>query len=240
MLTAIIICFVYVVFLLGVSKAFKVNYTEIIKTTDNIKRGLIYTVGICTVLLTAFAYAFDWLPGVLTYSPRLDKPILWVIPALILAGAIWRFTHAKWKSFTPEGVFYLVVGTFLVGFSEELLVRGIVAGSLFDHGFSLFWVAVLSSVIFGAAHSVNYFNGQDAKTTASQVLMTSFFGLNFFIAYVLSGTLWVPILLHFIHDLSLFSQGGEINSEKEDTQKGEMYIVLALVILPLLALFFLK
>lgn len=240
MLAAIIICFVYVVFLLGLSKYFKVAYTEILKSTDNIKKALFYTVGISTVLLTAFAYAFDWLPGVLSFSPKVDKPILWIIPALVLAGAIWRFTHAKWKSFTSEGVFFLVLGAFLVGFSEELLVRGIVAGSLFDHGFSLFWVAVLSSVIFGVAHSVNYFNGQDAKTTGGQVIMTSFIGLNFFIAYVISGTLWLPIFLHFIHDLSLFAQGGEINAENKDTQKGEVYIVIAMLVLPVLALFLLK
>jgi membrane protease YdiL (CAAX protease family) len=238
MLEAIVICFGYVALLLGISKLFGVKYTDIIKNTSNIRNGLFLPVGIGALLLTLYAWLFGWLPKVFSFAPRLESWVLWLIPLLFLVGSVARLAHARWQDFDSKGLLYLVFGTLFVGFSEELLVRGIVVSSLMDHGFSILATGVYSSLLFGLAHGINYFNGQDAKTTLTQMCTTTLFGIDFFVIYVVTGSLWAPIALHFLHDFTLLVQGGSVNKPKSKNNFIDDGIVLALLVLPLIAVFY--
>jgi membrane protease YdiL (CAAX protease family) len=133
---------------------------------------------------------------------------------------------------------YLFLGTLLVGFSEELLVRGIVVTSLLDNGYSIVLTGIISSILFGVLHFINYFNGQSFRITLVQVASTALTGINFFVLFIISGTLWVPILLHAIFDFSLLVQGGELNKATGKEKNIESIIVLLLSISALGAVFF--
>lgn len=239
MITSIIICIIYLAVLFSLTKLFGVKYTELIKNTKNIKNGLVLPVGIAALLLIVYASVANWIPKVFTFSPRVHQPILWIIPIVFGVAILSRLTHASWKSLDHKGLIYLVIGTAIVGFSEELLVRGIVVSSLLDNHYSIIWVGIASSFIFGILHFINAFNGQDMKLTSIQVVSTFLYGINFFTIFVITGTLWLPILIHFLHDFSLLAQGAGVNKPSKNTTNLDSYLGITLLLLPLPALIFL-
>lgn len=236
MLIGILTCLVYLLLLFVMTKISGVKYTKIISSTKNIKNGLFIPVAIGSLVLLVFSVANRWVPAVFTYSPILYQPLLWLIPLLITATAIIRLFHARWQDYTTKGLILLVCSSLLVGFSEELLVRGILVHSLLQAGYSLVIVGLLSSIIFGTMHAINYFNGQDAKTTLVQMFATSIYGISFFIVLIITGSLWAAILLHAFHDFSLLTQGGEVNNPDTKPHLTETILSLILLVIPILGL----
>ena len=86
---------------------------------------------------------------------------------------------------------------------------------------------------------MNYFNGQDIKKTSIQVAGTILMGLNFYIILVISGTLWAPILAHFLYDLSIFLLGPDPKLEDSLASKIISIATIAMFVLPLAGLIFL-
>lgn len=240
MITAVIICALYVLLLIGLVKLFGVKYTDFIKSTENIKKGIIYPIGIGTVLLVAFAYMFDWLPDVFTFTPKVDEPVLWLIPAATLITTFARFYKANLRAFDRKGIILLILGSLIIGFSEELLVRGIAVSALQDAGYSVLLTGIISSLIFGVLHFMNYFNGQNLKKTSIQVAGTVLMGLNFYIIFVISGTLWLPIIAHALYDLSIFLLGPDPKIPDSFAAKVISISTLAMFILPIAALIYLR
>ena len=236
MLNAILICSIYVAILFGISKLFGVKYTEILKTTENIKKGIVYPIGISALLLSIFAYSFGWLPGVLKFEPVVVKPLLWIIPLATAVAIVARFYKANLRAFDKKGPWLLALGALIVGFSEELLVRGIAVSALQDSGYSILLTGVISSLIFGILHFMNYFNGQDIKKTSIQVAGTILMGLNFYIILVISGTLWAPILAHFLYDLSIFFFCSDPKLEDSLVSKIISVATIAMFVLPVAGL----
>lgn len=239
MLTGIIICFVYVAFLTVINKLSGVKYTDILKSTHSIRNGLLIPVAISTTLLLAYAILSGWIDRVFSAGFSIESIWLWIIPLVIIVGAIARLTHISWRRFEPIAVVYLIIASFLVGFSEELLVRGILVKSLQDAKLSIVVVGLVSSLIFGILHFVNFINGQDKKTTLVQMANTALIGFNFYIILGLTGTLWAAIILHFVHDLSLLLQGGELNKPKSKNSKFDSLLAILLLVLPIVGIPFL-
>ncbi len=239
MLTAFIICSVYIFLLFVITKLFGIKYTEIIKNNHTIRNGIVFPVVIGTVILTSFAFYFDWIPGVFSYSPVINNPILWIIPIFTVISIVARFLKINRKYFQKNGLLLLAVGLFFVGFSEELLVRGIAVNALLEDGFSVMWAGIFSSLIFGLLHFMNYFNGQDIKKTTIQVLGTFLMGLNFYFIYILTGSLWYPIIAHFLYDFSILAMGDKPTlSSKDITTKVISISTVGMFILPVFGLLF--
>lgn len=239
MITAISICFFYVLLIFIFTKIFGVKYTEIGKNVKNIKRGIIYPIGITTLLLTTFAISLHWVPKVFKYSPQISQQILLVIPIVTIISIFARFSLLRGTLHNKKRLLFLSMATLIVGFSEELLVRGIAVSALQNAGYSVILVGVFSSLIFGALHFVNYFNGQDVRKTATQVAGTICMGLNFYFILILSGTLWLPILIHFLYDFSILSLGVDFTFPNTVTTKVVTVSTLLMFILPVIGLLFL-
>lgn len=241
MLNAILVSVCYLGLLFLAVKLSGVKYTDIVKSTHNILYGLLIPVGVCTLILTSYAWAVGWLPGVLTFAPRQTNILLWAAPFVMAIGIVLRLALFRRSPLEPRAIVYLVIGTFAVGFSEELLVRGIVVGSLQESGYSVLMVGILSSLLFGVLHFMNYFNGQDLQKTAIQVVGTILMGLNFFMLYVASGTLWLPILMHFVYDFSILFLGPEPELESGNAIRDKLLLAasVAVYIVPLGLLFLL-
>jgi membrane protease YdiL (CAAX protease family) len=240
MLTAILICGIYVAGLLILSKRFGVEYPDITKSTHNIKYGITYPVGIGAVALTVYAFATDQIPDVFSIDRSAQNPLLWLIPAVSIIGIILRFTYSRLNEFDSTGLVYLVVGTFMVGYSEELLVRGVAVHTLLDQGYSVVVAGLVSSVIFGLLHFMNYFNGQDLGKTLIQVVGTMLMGLGFYITFVISGNLWVPITVHFLYDLSILLLGPEPKLTNSIRSQIIALSTFLIYILPIVGLFILS
>ena len=102
---------------------------------------------------------------------------------------------------------WLGVGFALVGFSEELMTRGLLVTG-FRAQLVEVWVAGGTAVLFGMMHGLNVFFGQDASTTVKQVLGTIPMGVLFYVCRRVTGSLVPAMVIHALVDFSLVVFGG--------------------------------
>ena len=95
-----------------------------------------------------------------------------------------------------------------IGLEEELWTRGLVLESMRWRGTTA--AVVLSSLWFGALHSLNLLSGQPASATLAQMGFATAFGLAVAAVRVRVGTLWLPIALHALYDLGVLLQDNEV------------------------------
>jgi membrane protease YdiL (CAAX protease family) len=157
---------------------------------------------------------------------------LWLIPVVILLGVVLRLVRNPWSQVGGRFVVVALLATFLVGLSEELLIRGYFADVLADAGLGLAWIAVVSSVVFGLLHGANILNGQDVATTLQQVVASAIMGFGLFASLALTGSLWVPVALHFLFDFSLIV-GGSVKKDGSEAAKDEAVLTIAMYVLSL-------
>ncbi len=226
MLVGILVCVAYVALLIGLQKASGVRYDQITDSADTMRKGVAIPVAVCTTLLVAFLALTGRLSAALSYEPRATAAWLWVLPGLLALGIVLRLLRAPWRQVGARYVLWAFVGTALVGLSEELLVRGYLVDVVQADGRAPWMVALVTSVVFGVLHGANIVNGQDAPTTALQVASTVLMGLALFAALAVSGTLWLPIVLHFLFDFSLVVQG---QMNKTDERQGTVETGLILL-----------
>jgi uncharacterized protein len=237
-LVGILVCVVYLAVLIGLQKASGVRYDQITDNAETMRKGVAIPVAVSTALLLAFTALTGRLADAFTYEPRATTVWLWAVPAVIALGIVLRLLRAPWSQVGARYIVWAFVGTALVGLSEELLVRGYLVDVLQADGRAPWIVALVTSVVFGLLHGANVVNGQDAKTTSIQVVGTVFMGLALFTCLAVSGTLWLPIALHFLLDFSLVVQG-QMNKVDERQGRVESVLILLAYVLPLPALFFL-
>jgi CAAX protease family protein len=107
--------------------------------------------------------------------------------------------------FTTDYFAWLAVGMLVVGFSEELLFRGVLlvgARSALSEGCAV----VFTSALFGVFHFVNLATGQGLGATTAQVGGAGLSGVVFYLARRLSGTIVVGPLLHGASDFFALAQ----------------------------------
>jgi membrane protease YdiL (CAAX protease family) len=202
-----------------------VPYTAIADSESNLRRGVMVPVGLGLAVLLVYAVATGTLADAFTYAPTVSVTWLWAVPALILAGIVVRLASTDWRSLGGRRIVVIAVTSLLIGASEELLVRGLFLDTAQDAGLAAVWVAVVTSIVFGLLHGMNVLLGQDAVTTMLQVVTTTLMGLALFTSLALSGSLWLPILLHALFDFSLLAQGSVV-------KRSARPIEVALTLLP--------
>ena len=100
-------------------------------------------------------------------------------------------------------VVMILLNTLLVGFSEEVMFRGIFYSALRDR--VSIWPSILwTSVAFGAVHVLNGFVTGDFGTATVQAFAAAASGLVFIAIRLRTGSLWVAIAYHALWDWILF------------------------------------
>lgn len=125
-------------------------------------------------------------------------PMLYVFGALVLATLIGLPP--------PTVLMIILVNTMLVGFSEELMLRGVVLQA-FRHSASIWAAVLLTAVLFGAMHSLNVFVTGDLKGALIQSSAAFLSGLVFIALRLRTGSLWPPIIVHALWDFATFTLG---------------------------------
>jgi membrane protease YdiL (CAAX protease family) len=104
-------------------------------------------------------------------------------------------------------VLIVLINCLFVGFSKELMFRGVV--------FSAFarrrpiWPAILaSSFLFGAIHSLNAFGTGHLFIALMQSVAAGLSGLFLLALRLRTGSLWPPIIFHWIWNFALLVAGG--------------------------------
>jgi membrane protease YdiL (CAAX protease family) len=97
-----------------------------------------------------------------------------------------------------------LVFTLLIGFSEEVIFRGLMLNALKARGF---WrAAIITSLLFGFLHSMNALNGESVADLAMQLCYATAMGFAFAALVLKKGILWPLVIAHFLTDFADFNK----------------------------------
>lgn len=175
-------------------------YSGNISLEDIVKNGIAWQLVAAVLFLIVVIAVRKWrdlglqgpLPGTLK--------LLWfpfLILSLLGAGAVAL-------GLPPVSVMLMVLlNTALVGFSEEVMFRGIFYSTLRDR--LKIWPAIIwTSVVFGAVHVLNGILTGEYGAASVQALAAATSGLVFIAIRLRTGSLWIAIIYHLLWDWILF------------------------------------
>jgi uncharacterized protein len=153
------------------------------------------------------------------------------LPLTYIVGGL-GFTFAL--GLPPAGVWlWILLNTFFVGFSEELMFRGALLQA-FRRTVSIWPAVLLTSFLFGAIHSLNVFMTGDLRSALIQSIAALLSGLFFIALRLRTGSLWPSIIVHCLWDFATFtllaSQAN--NSLGGGAPTGLMMLAPVLLVLP--------
>lgn len=208
LLNGLIIVVAYVLILIGMEALSGVPYTDIAKSSGNLFYGVLIPVLIGSIFLTIVALWSGWWKDVWRDMYKI-KGHSWmhiflilfviVIIANILSGSI--------GSLDPSFIIVALFATAFVGYSEELLTRGLLVRGARGSGLTEIKVFLIVTVVFGCIHGVNIINGQAIMTTIQQVVLAGLSGGVFYVLYRKTGLLAVPMVIHALFDFSILTMG---------------------------------
>jgi membrane protease YdiL (CAAX protease family) len=236
-LSAILAILGYMVVVFAAWALTGLDYDEVGDTVETVQKGVVLAIGLGAIYLVLVTTFLGWWKPAMIEPRKVGSRWMWVIPALLLLGAVVNLASTKWGKI--DGVasyaFWLAIGTLFVGFSEELLTRGVAIvggrGSMHEK-----WVWVFSGTIFALLHAPNALFGQSLPGTLQQMFFAFGVGLTYYVVRRISGTLIVTMLLHAIWDYSVFIQGHSVLNLKDKPLNPSgflLYIAIAVGILAL-------
>jgi membrane protease YdiL (CAAX protease family) len=164
-------------------------------------------VGIGGLVLSGLATWWGWWRPALFEGRRFGPTWALISPALLVLAYLLNFSTSNFARLTLGFLLLAALGTALVGFSEELLMRGLVLVGL-RGSLSEGWVWLTTSAVFGLLHGINYFYGQSLVATLVQIAFAALLGTVLYATRMLTGTLLVPMALHALNDFSAFLTTG--------------------------------
>ena len=215
---------------------------EGIDLLDLVKHGLSPSLTAAALFLLVAVVLLRWWREVgLTQGPQ--RGTLRVIWPWLLFLALFAASALN-AGLPPTSVtLFIIANTALVGWSEEVMFRGVWLRGLFrSHGI---WVAILgSSVLFGAMHVLNVFLTGDLRGAVLQAGAAFLSGVFLAAMRLRTGSLWTGIVLHGLWDAGTFlvAAGGtaEAVAAAGPTALGDYGSVVMSLPLFLLGLFFLR
>lgn len=117
-----------------------------------------------------------------------------------------------------RGIIFLIA----IAIAEEIFSRGVVFGVLQKHGMS---VAVIgSSLMFGLMHINSYIGDFDAWPAYWHVVSAASFGVFACALMVVSGSIWMPIVLHTFANAGLLLRNAEeVQAERDSVTSVDFF-----------------
>jgi len=231
-LTAIAAILGYLVVVFVVWASAGLEYDEVGDTVENVRKGIVLAVGLGAVYLVIVTSVLGWWKPAIHEPRKVGSGWMWLIPALLVVGAGLNLVATEWGEIDDAGTYalWLAIGTLLVGFSEELLTRGLAIvggrGSMHEK-----WVWAFSGAIFALIHVPNVLFGQSVASTVQQVVFAFAVGLTYYVTRRISGTLIVTMVLHALWDFSTFIQAHSVDKLEEKTASlGSFAMYLAVIV----------
>ncbi|WP_431278242.1 CPBP family intramembrane glutamic endopeptidase [Leifsonia poae] len=196
------ICAAYLVVVFLIQLASGIPYTAWGDSAENLFLGADISLIVAGALLAITTSVLGWWRPALVdeHRSRYAWPI--VAPALFALLAVVNLALTDWGSVgTPFiGAAALLL---LVGFTEELTIRGLLLVALRSR-LAEGWVWFLSSLIFALLHGVNVLLGADLFGTIEQMLFAFAVGSAYYIVRRVTGSLIPAMILHAVWDFSVF------------------------------------
>lgn len=210
---------------------------DAIDLLDLVQHGIALSLATAGLFLLVAVVLFRWVREVgLAQGPqRGSLRVIWpwlIFLALFAASAL----HS---GLPPASVtLFILANTMLVGWSEEVMFRGLWLRGL-HRSFGI-WVAILgSSLIFGAMHVLNVFLTGDLNGAVVQATAAFLSGVFLAAVRLRTGSLWTGIVLHGLWDCGTFLVAAGATAAGANAM-GEFGSVVLSIPLFLLGLFFLR
>lgn len=165
------------------------DYETVGSTASNALSGIVLPVALASASTAVTTYALGW------WSPALREPAagprwLRLLPVLIVLTSVGTLLSHGFEGVEALLVLTLALGTLLVGFGEELTLRG--AGIVALRGsFGEVGVWFFSSLLFGLLHALNVLFGQSVADTVRQIVFAFVIGSALYVIRRTTGTLVV-------------------------------------------------
>lgn len=174
------------------------------------------------------------------FSSIEKKQLWWLLPsfAIIIAMIVAGADALSSKDISSEQIQQITIigiATFLVGFSEELMYRGIVLNAFLET-YSKTKAVVISAVAFSLLHSVNIFGGLAFQFMLMQLVLTFLFGLFSALIFIRIKNLIPLIIFHWLWDFCTISNG-VINGESLITKIASVHLLIQFILIIVLFLF---
>ncbi len=136
----------------------------------------------------------------------------WILPFLpVIMLGLLQASGLSQGSKLADSIVVAAVIALLIGFTEEVLFRGILVRAILgpvETGEGALRAAVLASAIFGLVHVGALLVGQDPIYTAVQCLAAALLGFAFTAPFLYTGTIWPLVLVHALMDFTVFVTSG--------------------------------
>lgn len=175
---------------------------EGIDLLDLVKHGIAPSLAAASLFLLVVVVAFRWWREVgLAQGPQ--PGTLKVIWPWLLFLALFAVSALNSGLPLTSITLFILANTLLVGWSEEVMFRGVWLRGLFrSYGI---WVAILgSSGLFGAMHVLNVFLTGDLRGAVLQAAAAFLSGVFLAAVRLRTGSLWTGIVLHGLWDAGTF------------------------------------
>ena len=162
---------------------------------------------------------FTRIPDWKTFLPFL--PLL-IVPLLILGSSGIYMTD-------PVQIGLAFIFTLAIGFSEEIVFRGIVLRLFLPNG--VMRAAIIASFVFGLIHLGNLFAGQPVGLTIVQVFFAALGGFGLAAPYIRTNAIWPLVIIHMLVDfMQKLAKGFGHSGVEYSSVEMAIYLLGAIVI----------
>lgn len=195
------------------------------ETTGNFVKVALIPIAFSAVYAIAVATWLGWWREII-HDGKPVQSWLKIIPILLLLAAAAGTSWGNLFSQQASLVLVFVVLVLIVGFTEELMFRGIGVVTFRRDGFPELRVALYTSLIFGAVHLSNAIStGPSAILQAAVVSLTGYF---LYLTKRWAGVIWLAMPVHSSQDFALLS--GKLGVDASASVAGVL-VILAMVVL---------
>jgi len=165
------------------------------------------------VILVVFVWTSGLARPVFARQTASRRWWMWIAVALVVAPIVLQLIGTDYGVYAAGVVpMSFFVGLF-IGFTEEILYRGVVVTVLREAGHREWTVAVVSSAVFGLSHVVNIFTGPSAVVVGLTILIAFGFGMMMYLTMRVTGSIIWPMILHAVTDPTTFLVSGGIDED---------------------------
>lgn len=131
----------------------------------------------------------------------------------------------------PSNLIIYILTAITTGISEEYLFRGLILTRLLSVSKTTIFPLIVTSLLFGAMHLVHLFN-RSSFNTINQVIQVNFIGFTLGTLYLVTHSIYFPIVLHATLDLVPFVlidiDGGQSDSWMSTFVYSLIYLLIGL------------
>ena len=187
-----------------------VDTDEGLETAGNFVEAMVIPIALSAVFVVGIATWLGWWPQIIHEPLRTQRWVRIVPAALLLAAAV----GTSWGNLLDQKaglVLALVVLVCIVGFTEELMFRGVGLVTFRRMQLTEGKVALYSSVVFGAVHLSNAL--ATGSSAIAQAVVVSFTGYMLYLTRRWAGSIWLAMPVHGSQDFVILS--GQIGVDAE-------------------------